>query len=123
MEVPPMDDDSFEEDQPQPRSRRPMPIQNNPLFYIAIGLAIGFTISAIFSPEFLESFANPQKFDGTITDVNTWVSDDLRVNLVVLRVNDANVATCTDGEACLGYKPGDIVHVTCFGIECQATKR
>ncbi|MBS3061782.1 MAG: hypothetical protein J4215_04340 [Candidatus Diapherotrites archaeon] len=115
-------DDEYFEDEPQPKKRQ-LPIQTNPLFYLAIGLALGFTLSVFVSPEFLESFSNPQKFDGQITDINKWVSDDLRVNLVILRINDSNVATCIDGDACLGYQPGDTVHVTCFGIECRATKR
>ncbi|GEM_PF-4338581 len=118
-----MEEQFFDEDENPQRPPRQMPIQPNALFYLAIGIAIGFTFSVFLSPEFLESFSNPARFDGTITEVNKWVSTDLRVSTVILRINDTNVATCIDGDACLGYQEGDSVQVTCIGIECQATKK
>jgi hypothetical protein len=126
-----MDDEYFpEDDSPQsPKRRNQLRIQTHPLFYVAIGLAIGFTLSILVSPEFLQALAHPQQFDATITDVNKWVSDDLRANLVILRATDTNtlntepiVATCDDGEACLGYQAGDSIQITCIGIQCHATK-
>ncbi|MDO8624869.1 MAG: hypothetical protein Q7R47_02205 [Candidatus Diapherotrites archaeon] len=125
-----MDDEYFpEDDQPQ-KKRNQFRMHTHPLFYVAIGLAIGFTLSMLVSPEFLEALAHPLKFDATISDANKWVSDDLRANLVILRVQDTNalnaqpyVATCDDGEACLGYKTGDSIKITCIGIQCHATKK
>ena len=118
-----MDEEQNFDDEPQMQRPRQRALPANPLFFIVIGIVIGFLLSTLLSPDFLESFSNPIKFTGEITEINKWVSDDLRTNQVILRINDANVATCIDDDACLGYAVGDSINVTCIGIECRATKR
>lgn len=97
--------------------------QTGPIFYLLIGIAIGFVISMIFSPGSLPWFGSVSQYEGKITQVDKFVSQDLRASKVVLRINDANIAVCTDGDNCLGYQKGDEVKVTCINKDCQATKK
>ncbi|MBU0635677.1 hypothetical protein KKE06_01500 [Candidatus Micrarchaeota archaeon] len=115
-------EDDFDEDGQAMVSRK-IRGQTNPLFYIILGVVIGFIISMIFSPGLLPVFGEMSQFDGNVTQVNKFVSQDLRSVKVVLRINDSNIATCTEGDICLGYQEGDLVSVTCFGNDCQATKK
>lgn len=116
------DDDGFgSEDTPQP-VRKPASNQQKTLFYVVIGIVIGFLIGTFVSNS-LNGFGTTAQFDGQITHIDKFTSQDLRTTKVILRINDANVAICGDGDNCLGYQIGDTVKVTCFGNECQAMRR
>lgn len=116
-------EDDFDEDGNQQAPRRSMRIQTNPLFFIVIGITIGFVLALLFSPGAFPAFGSINQFDGTITHIDKFVSQDLRSAKVILRINDSNIAVCSDGDNCLGYQEGDTVKVTCIGNECQAVKK
>jgi hypothetical protein len=114
-------DDDFDEDGNAQPMRRKIP-QTNPFFFLLIGIVIGFVVSMFFAPSSFSLFGSPSQFNGKITAVDKFVSQDLRTNKVLLRINDSNIAVCSDGDNCLAYEIGDTVQVTCFGKECQAVK-
>lgn len=115
-------EDEFDEDGNSMGPMRRMRGQNNPLFFIVIGIVIGFVISMIFSPGVFPVLGELSQYDGNITQVDKFVSQDLRTIKVLFRINDANIAACVDGDNCLAYQTGDLVKVTCIGKDCQATK-
>jgi len=90
---------------------------------VLIGIAIGFVISMVFSPGAMPWFGSVSQFEGKITGIEKFVSQDLRASKVVLRINDANIAVCSDGDNCLAYKENDVVKVTCVNKDCQAIKK
>lgn len=115
-------EDDFDEDgNVQPV--RQAPGQSSPLLYIIIGIAIGFILSMFFSPSSFPLFGSISQYDGNITQVDKFVSQDLRSSKVVLRINDVNIAVCNDGDNCLGYEKNDMVKVTCMNKDCLAVKK
>lgn len=116
------DDDGFGgEDMPQ-QPKKTAGQNQQLLFYIVIGVVLGFLLGTFVSSS-LNGFGTTAQFSGPITKIDKFVSQDLRTTKVVLRINDANIAVCMDGDNCLGYQIGDTVKVTCFGSECQAIKQ
>lgn len=115
-------DEEFDEDGTQQPARRRQANQTNPYFFLLIGIVIGFVVSMLFAPGSLPFFGSPSQFDGNVTSVEKFVSQDLRTSKVLLRINDTNIAVCSDGDNCLAYQVGDKVKVTCLGTECQAIK-
>lgn len=115
-------EDDFDEDGNVQGARR-QPGQSSPIFYLLIGIAIGFVISMVFSPGTFSWFGSVSQYEGKITGIEKFVAQDLRASKVVLRINDANIAVCSDGDNCLGYQKDDLVKVTCINNDCQAIKK
>lgn len=116
-------EDDFDEDGNQQAPRRNARMQTNPLFFLVIGITIGFVIALFFSPGNFPAFGSIVQYDGTVSHIDKFVSQDLRTQKIILRINDTNIAVCSEGDNCLGYQEGDTVHVTCIGNECQAVKK
>ena len=115
-------EDDFDEDG-NAQAPRTAQAPSSPLFFILIGLVAGFVLSMLFSPGSFPGFGTISQFEGTVSHIDKFVSQDLRTSKVVLRINDSNIAVCADNDACLGYQEGDTVKVTCINNECQAIKK